>query len=276
MLRHPAETLTSARKSYGATLTTASRAAAWANVALETELATRGSRRAFIRYDDLLADWRREIARLGERIAMPEIVSPDAGRAAGVDGFVDPTLHRNRVRWDDLDAAGPGARCARWPRRAWERLQPLATEGDDAGDAGRAGRQPRRLRHALRRGGGDRPVLGPGRPPAAPAGTAGPRPPRRADAVRPPRPPRAGPLPQARPPAAARVDRHAARQRRRPDLQRRDLPRAVPRVARRPDVHRPRGRDGQRRLDRPQPGDRRGVLRPATRASSSSTRRTAA
>ena len=39
------ETLTSARKSYGTTLTTASRAAAWANVALETELATRGSRR---------------------------------------------------------------------------------------------------------------------------------------------------------------------------------------------------------------------------------------
>ena len=59
MLRHPAETLTSARKSYGTYAPAASRAAAWANVALETELATRGSRRAFIRYDDLLADWRR-------------------------------------------------------------------------------------------------------------------------------------------------------------------------------------------------------------------------
>ena len=36
----------------------------------------------------------------------------------------------------------------------------------------------------------------------------------------------------------------------------------LPRVARRPDVHRPRGRDGQRRLDRSQPGDRRGVRGP--------------
>jgi hypothetical protein len=129
MLRHPAETLTSARKSYGTTLTTASRAAAWANVALETELATRGARRAFIRYDDLLAGWRREIARLGERIAYPELVSPDAARAAGVDGFVDPTLHRNRVSWDDLDEPVPAALRA-VAETAWERLQPLAADGD--------------------------------------------------------------------------------------------------------------------------------------------------
>jgi hypothetical protein len=129
MLRHPAETLTSARKSYGTTLTTASRAAAWVNVALETELATRGSRRAFIRYDDLLADWRREIARLGERIACPELVSPDAARAAGVDGFVDPALHRNRVSWADLDEPVPAALRA-VAEAAWEGLQPLAADGD--------------------------------------------------------------------------------------------------------------------------------------------------
>jgi hypothetical protein len=129
MLRHPAETLTSARKSYGTKLTTASRAAAWVNVALETELATRGARRAFIRYDDLLAGWRREISRLGERIAYPELVSPDAQRAAGVDEFVDPTLHRNRVSWDDLDEPVP-ANLRAVAETAWERLQPLAADGD--------------------------------------------------------------------------------------------------------------------------------------------------
>jgi hypothetical protein len=129
MLRHPAETLTSARKSYGATLTTASRAAAWVNVALETELATRGARRAFIRYDDLLADWRTQVARLGERIAYPELESPDEQRAAGVDGFVDPTLHRNRVTWDDLDEPVPVA-LRDVAETAWERLQPLAAGGD--------------------------------------------------------------------------------------------------------------------------------------------------
>ncbi len=57
MLRHPAEIVASARKSYGAWLTEASRAAAWLNVMLETEHATRGAQRAFVRYDDLLADW---------------------------------------------------------------------------------------------------------------------------------------------------------------------------------------------------------------------------
>ena len=46
MLRHPAEILTSARKSYGTWQTDASRAAAWLNVMLETERATRGAPRA--------------------------------------------------------------------------------------------------------------------------------------------------------------------------------------------------------------------------------------
>ena len=61
MLRHPAEIVASARKSYGTWQTEASRAAAWLNVTLETERATRGARRAFVRYEDLLADWQAEI-----------------------------------------------------------------------------------------------------------------------------------------------------------------------------------------------------------------------
>ena len=103
MLRHPAETLASARKSYGTWQTAASRAAAWLNVSLETELATRGQRRAFVRYEDLLGDWRREIDRLGADLALPLLTSIDPARAAKVDAFVDPGLHRNRVRWDELD-----------------------------------------------------------------------------------------------------------------------------------------------------------------------------
>src|SRR4051794_18615495 len=42
MLRHPAEVLASATKSYGTWQTPGSRAAAWVNVTLETERATRG------------------------------------------------------------------------------------------------------------------------------------------------------------------------------------------------------------------------------------------
>jgi len=131
MLRHPAETLTSARKSYGTWQPVSSRAGAWANVSLETERATRGARRAFIPYDDLLADWRREVTRLGELIAMPELAAPDAAKADGVDEFVDPTLHRNRVGWDDLDGPVP-VPLRDLAETAWERLLVL-TRGDDPG-----------------------------------------------------------------------------------------------------------------------------------------------
>jgi hypothetical protein len=48
-----------------------------------------------------------------------------------VDGFVDPTLHRNRVTWDDLDEPVPAALRA-VAETAWERLQPLAADGDTA------------------------------------------------------------------------------------------------------------------------------------------------
>ena len=132
MLRHPAETLTSARKSYGTWQPVSSRAGAWVNVSLETERATRGARRAFIRYDDLLADWRREVTRLGELIQMPELAAPDEAKARGVDEFVDPTLHRNRVGWDDLDGTVP-APVRDVAETAWERLLVLTRGGDAAG-----------------------------------------------------------------------------------------------------------------------------------------------
>jgi hypothetical protein len=131
MLRHPAETLTSARKSYGTWQPLSSRAGAWVNVSLETERATRGAHRAFIRYDDLLADWRREVTRLGELIGMPELAAPDAAKADGVDEFVDPTLHRNRVGWDDLDGPVP-ARLRDLAETAWERLLVLTRDDDPA------------------------------------------------------------------------------------------------------------------------------------------------
>ena len=128
MLRHPSETLQSARKSYGTWQSAASRAAAWLNVSLETEHATRGEQRAFIRYDDLLSDWRREVGRMGELLDLPQL-RPDEGRAAQVDAFVDPGLHRNRVAWDALDVP---PRLQEMAEGVWEQLLPLTTPGGDA------------------------------------------------------------------------------------------------------------------------------------------------
>ena len=131
MLRHPAETVTSATQSYGTYLPAAARAGAWANVALGTERATRGGRRVFARYEDLLTDWRREVTRMGERLQLPQLAAIDPARAAGVDEFVDPALRRNRVGWEDLETPVPASLQA-VVDTAWTRLQALTGRDGDA------------------------------------------------------------------------------------------------------------------------------------------------
>ena len=128
MLRHPAEILASATKSYGTWQSETSRAAAWLNVTLETEHATRGAYRAFVRYEDLLADWAPQIARMGALIDVPALAAVERGAFPAVDEFVDPTLHRNRVHWEDLDVA---ARVRDMAEDVWNQLQPLADPGGD-------------------------------------------------------------------------------------------------------------------------------------------------
>jgi hypothetical protein len=129
MLRHPAEILASAAKSYGDWQSPASRAAAWINITLETERATRGSKRAFIRYEDLLDDWPREIDRMAELLHLPKLTGGGLReRFPSVDKFVDPTLHRNRIRWDELDVP---ARMSEMAEQVWTQLQPLADQGGD-------------------------------------------------------------------------------------------------------------------------------------------------
>jgi len=101
MLRHPAEIVASARKSYGDRLTEAGRAASWINVTLETERLTRSGRRVFVRYEELLADWVGQVRRVGAALDVPALAA--AERVPEVDAFVDPTLHRNRKGWNELD-----------------------------------------------------------------------------------------------------------------------------------------------------------------------------
>jgi len=127
MLRHPAEILKSALKSYGTWQTQASRVSAWINISLETERVTRGATRTFVRYEDLLGDWRTEMERIGGALDLPLITGgiPDE-RARAVDEFVDPGLHRNRVGWHEMDVP---ARVEELAERVWDELQPLARTG---------------------------------------------------------------------------------------------------------------------------------------------------
>jgi hypothetical protein len=130
MLRHPAEIVASARKSYGPGLTEAGRAAAWINVMLQTEHATRGTQRAFVSYYDLMADWVPEIRRLGTTLDVPRLAAID--HVPEVDAFVDPKLHRNRTTWEELDVP---ARVRDLAEQAWAHVQ---AQDEAALDADRA------------------------------------------------------------------------------------------------------------------------------------------
>jgi hypothetical protein len=101
LLRHPAEVVASARRSYGEGRSDAARLAGWINVMLRTEEKTRGAARGFVTYDALLADWRRELGRLDSELGLGLDLA--AGGAA-VDGFLDPSLRRVSTGWSDVDA----------------------------------------------------------------------------------------------------------------------------------------------------------------------------
>jgi hypothetical protein len=134
-LRHPAEILASARAWYGRWQTDGSRAAAWLNVMLETERATRGRPRVYVRYEDLLGDWLGEVRRIGEQLDLPQLRRLDQERLAKVGEFVDPTLHRSRVGWEELDVP-PAIRDL--AEEVWGKLQLLAQPDRDATAAERA------------------------------------------------------------------------------------------------------------------------------------------
>jgi hypothetical protein len=138
MLRRPTEILTSARRSYGTWQSDASRAAAWLNVMLQTERLTRGTPRVYLRYEDLLADWRREMGRVGRALDLPLLLEIAPDRAAAVDAFVDPGLHRSQPGWDKLEVpASVQDLCERvWP--LFEDPDAAATELDAALDDYRA------------------------------------------------------------------------------------------------------------------------------------------
>lgn len=117
MLRHPAEVAGSRLANYSrageheddAAAAARQRAdaitnvARWINTSLVSEHETRGRRRAFVAYTDLLTDWRSVTAGLADRLGLVFDVDPASGGPSAVDDFIDGGLRRHRVGWDDLD-----------------------------------------------------------------------------------------------------------------------------------------------------------------------------
>lgn len=107
MLRHPAAVIDSKQRWYGARQGEAGRAAGWVNQTLFTERATREARRAFVRYDDLLEDWTRTVARVGDALDLAVVRDAPARALRDVHKFVDHTLSRSRGGWGDARLPAP-------------------------------------------------------------------------------------------------------------------------------------------------------------------------
>ncbi|WP_067437721.1 sulfotransferase family protein [Nocardioides jensenii] len=117
MLRHPAEVVGSRSTHYtkseervGAWKFAVMNLAAWVNQNLNAERLTRGHHRAWLRYDDLLDDWRREMEKVRRMSGVEFNHSLERGVPHEVDSFIDPALQRHRLRFEDLDL--PDSLCA--------------------------------------------------------------------------------------------------------------------------------------------------------------------
>ena len=132
LLRHPAEAVSSALKWYGDWQTPASRTVSWLNIMLETEYATRGRKRVFVRYDDLLTDWSGQVARTGHALSVPALQDLDPDVRASIDAFVDPTLHRQKVSFADL---GVPAAVEQRTEQVWSEFLELAVPDGDGPEA---------------------------------------------------------------------------------------------------------------------------------------------
>ena len=109
MLRHPAEVIGSRTTYYARPADEgAQRAyetfnvARWINSSVVSERETRGRRRAFVSYPDLLTDWRTVLVGLGEDLGLTYDAEVAGGEASPVDDFIDPGLRRHQGTWDDL------------------------------------------------------------------------------------------------------------------------------------------------------------------------------
>ncbi len=124
MLRPPPEVVGSKRTYYNALLQDAQGVAAWLNMMLGTERATRGSSRALVRYHDLLAGWEQVVTGIGKELDLAPLTSIDQHAREEIGGFVDPGLRRINLTFDDLDLP---ERLATMAQRAWTSLDELAS-----------------------------------------------------------------------------------------------------------------------------------------------------
>lgn len=128
MLRPVTEVVGSKQRYYDAKSGEVNRTAAWVNMMLHCERSTRDSARAFVRYHDLLDDWTVPVFGLGQQFDLDAVKSAAANDIRRVHQFVDPSLRRVTLTWDELEVP---KRLREIAQETWEALDRLPDEGGD-------------------------------------------------------------------------------------------------------------------------------------------------
>ncbi|MBS2936664.1 sulfotransferase family protein [Nocardioides sp. J2M5] len=135
-LRHPAEVVGSRDIAYLSSQSDelrltkeTSNVAGWVHAALLTEQAGRGGRRSFVRYVDLLADWRAALAPVQQQLEIELNTDLTSTEHHAVDDFIEPSMRKSQLTWDDV-------RTPDWLRdmaeEVWRLLGVLTTAPHDA------------------------------------------------------------------------------------------------------------------------------------------------
>jgi hypothetical protein len=128
MLRPVTEVVGSKQKYYASKFGEVNRTAAWVNMMLHTERSTRGSARAFVRYHDMLTDWTVPLFGIGQQFDLDAVKSASANDIRKVHAFIDPSLRRVQLTWDDIEVP---ARLREIAEESWQNLDRLADDGGD-------------------------------------------------------------------------------------------------------------------------------------------------
>jgi len=123
-LRHPLEVIMSKQTYYGGPWHPNNRAAGWLNTMLFTERATRGSRRAVVRYDDLLSDWMLALTKVSDDLDLALVDRADPAQMRAAARLVDPSLRRARATWGSL---GVDDRLVELAEETWSTFDRAAT-----------------------------------------------------------------------------------------------------------------------------------------------------
>ncbi|HET6818442.1 MAG TPA: hypothetical protein VFH66_14535 [Mycobacteriales bacterium] len=130
-LRHPTEVMSSVRTTDRDKHSDATRLGWWLNMMLHAEYQTRGARRAYILYDDVLRDWRGALKTAEQSLNVDLLAAAGPDAQAEVDDLVDPSLRRAPAGWDAVDVPA-------WLRdlaeATWQELLGLTQEAGDTAD----------------------------------------------------------------------------------------------------------------------------------------------